>query len=403
MTKFYRINLVENKEIFTVLNKEIKGNLNACKPEFIEFVKYLKNHFKLQNEKDKIKIIDGNFYELLEHFQKNLKEIAEIAKTNEEYKILYSDYIFTLFNNQIMFFVQEIKDEWINENFKNRFWVGNYFVITDEPDQFTSLKDRCFIGEDSIFKRKNGDYNLAFNERNFILFDANLSKFQDEIYLSKEQNIFKNLIIQLIALSYENINLSVKEKLQNEFDLISVDEVLELKKKFFSYKIMTNYEIKEDRKEASDIFTLVKKTLKFEEKYDEISKNLSDFFEIIKEETNIKEEKYRQKELERKEKEQIQRQKEYEDARVQREFERDERQKALEDEKRQREIERDSRQEELRKIAEEREKEKAQKEAEKEKRDKFNSKITLIAATITILTFISVVADIFNLFDRFFK
>lgn len=253
------------------------------------------------------------------------------------------------------------------------------------------------------FKRKNGDYNLAFNERNFILFDANLSKFQDEIYLSKEQNIFKNLIIQLIALSYENINLSVKEKLQNEFDLISVDEVLELKKKFFSYKIMTNYEIKEDRKEASDIFTLIKKTLKFEEKYDEISKNLSDFFEIIKEETNIKEEKYRQKELERKEKEQIQRQKEYEDARVQRELERDERQKALEDEKRQREIERDSRQEELRKIAEEREKEKAQKEAEKEKRDKFNSKITLIAATITILTFISVVADIFNLFDRFFK
>lgn len=356
MTKFYRINLVENKEIFTVLNKEIKGNLNACKPEFIEFVKYLKNHFKLQNEKDKIKIIDGNFYELLEHFQKNLKEITEIVKINEEYKILYSDYIFTLFNNQIMFFVQEIKDEWINENFKNRFWVGNYFVITDEPDKFTSLKDRCFIGEDSIFKRKNGDYNLAFNERNFILFDANLSKFQDEINLSKEQNIFKNLIIQLIALSYENINLSVKEKLQNEFDLISVDEVLELKKKFFSYKIMTNYEIKEDRKEASDIFTLVKKTLKFEEKYDEISKNLSDFFEIIKEETNIKEEKYRQKELERKEKEQIQRQKEYEDARVQRELERDERQKALEDEKRQREIERDSRQEELRKIAKEREK-----------------------------------------------
>lgn len=403
MTKFYRINLIENKEIFTVLNKEIKEDLNTCKPEFIEFTKYLKNHFKLQNEKDKIKIIDGNFYELLEHFQKNLKEIAEITKINEEYKILYSDYIFTLFNNQIMFFVQEIKDEWINENFKNRFWVGNYFVITDEPDKFTSLKDRCFIGENSIFKRKNGDYNLAFNERNFILFDVNLSKFQDEIYLSKEQNIFKNLIIQLIALSYENINLSVKEKLQNEFDLISVDEVLELKKKFFSYKIMTNYEIKEDRKEASDIFTLVKKTLKFEEKYDEISKNLSDFFEIIKEETNIKEEKYRQKELERKEKEQIRRQKEYEDARVQRELERDERQKALEDEKRQREIERDSRQEELRKIAEEREKEKAQKEAEKEKRDKFNSKITLIAATITILTFISVVADIFNLFDRFFK
>ena len=403
MTKFYRINLVENREIFTILNKEIKGNLNTCKPEFIEFAKYLKNHFKLQNEKDKIKIIDGNFYELLEHFQKNLKEIAEITKINEEYKILYSDYIFTLFNNQIMFFVQEIKDEWINDNFKNRFWVGNYFVITDELDKFTSLKDRCFIGEDSIFKRKNGDYNLAFNERNFILFDANLSKFQDEINLSKEQNIFKNLIIQLITLSYENINLSVKEKLQNEFDLISVDEVLELKKKFFSYKIMTNYEIKEDRKEANEIFTLVKKTLKFEEKYDEISKNLSDFFEIIKEETNIKEEKYRQKELERKEKEQIQRQKEYEDARIQRELERDERQKALEDEKRLREIERDSRQEELRKVAEEREKEKAQKEAEKEKRDKFNSKITLIAATITILTFISVIADIFNLFDRFFK
>lgn len=47
MTKFYRINLVENKEIFTVLNKEIKGDLNTCKPEFIEFTKYLKNHFKL--------------------------------------------------------------------------------------------------------------------------------------------------------------------------------------------------------------------------------------------------------------------------------------------------------------------------------------------------------------------
>lgn len=33
----------------------------------------------------------------------------------------------------------------------------------------------------------------------------------------------------------------------------------------------------------------------------------------------------------------------------------------------------------------------------------FKSKITLIAATITILTFISVIADILNLFDRFFK
>lgn len=174
MTKFYRINLVENREIFTVLNKEIKGNLNTCKPEFIEFAKYLKNHFKLQNEKDKIKIIDGNFYELLEHFQKNLKEIAEIAKINEEYKILYSDYIFTLFNNQIMFFVQEIKDEWINENFKNRFWVGNYFVITDEPDKFTSLKDRCFIGEDSILKEKM--------EITILLLMKEISYFLTQIY-----------------------------------------------------------------------------------------------------------------------------------------------------------------------------------------------------------------------------
>lgn len=97
----------------------------------------------------------------MEHFQKNLKEIAEITKINEEYKILYSDYIFTLFNNQIMFFIRKIKDEWINENFKNRFWLGNYFAITDESDKFTSLKNRCFIGENSIFKRKNGDYNLA--------------------------------------------------------------------------------------------------------------------------------------------------------------------------------------------------------------------------------------------------
>lgn len=94
---------------------------------------------------------------------------------------------------------------------------------------------------------------------------------------------------------------------------------------------MTNYKIKEDRKEASEIFTTVKKTLKFEETYHENYKNLNEYFTIVNKETKTKE------------------------------------------------------------------------EAEKEKRDKFNSKITLIAATITILTFISVLADIFNLFDRFFK
>lgn len=343
MTKFYTINLIENSEIEKLLVHK-SASLN------LDFVKYLDTHFILQDQKDKIKIIDGNFYELLKHTQKNTNAIKEISKQNEAFKILYSDYIITLFNNQVIFTIQEMQDSWINDDFKNRFWKGNYFVITDEMDKFNALKEKCFIKDNTIFKR-NEDYQLAFNDKNFILFDTNLSKAtpSNSFCLTDDSNILKILIIQLIALSYKNINLSVKEKLQNEFDSIKVEEILALRKKFFSYKIITNYEIKEDRKEANKIFTLVKNSLKFEEAYDEISKNLSDFFEIISEETKIKDKIFRKLELERIQIEQN------------------------------------------------------RKEQEKEKREKFNSKITLIAAVITILTFISVVADIFNLFDRFFK
>ena len=264
-----------------------------------------------------------------------------------------ADFIFTLIDDSIGFFISEVK-------YDENLYLDNCFILTNDSDIFDYLKSDFKITDDNLFVR-NDSYKATFNETKFILLTVR-SRLEKKLSLPKNDianmkfninnkkikwlflkpyksmfnltstnsNITKILIIQLLnklaQIQYDKIYATLK----NEFDNLDVKKILLIRKNFLKYRFL-NAEIQPGRDEAGKIYNLVERKLKSKQKLSVAYKNLNEYFAIVNEETKIKE------------------------------------------------------------------------ESEKEKRDKFNSKITRIAATITILTFISVVADIFNLFDRFFK
>lgn len=341
--KIYTINAIENKNILNDLK-----NYNLCSDKS----SFIKDNFWFQ--KNKTKIIDENSYNVFIRKYENSINLEKINTIDEEQNMLTkADFIFTLIDDSIGFFISEVK-------YDENLYLDNCFILTNDIDIFDYLKSDFKITDDNLFVR-NDTYKATFNETKFILLtvrprlEKKLSLPKNDIanmkfkinnkkikwlflkpyksmfnLTSTDSNITKILIIQLLnkldQIQYDTIYATLK----NEFDNLDIKKILLIRKNFLKYRFL-NAGIQSGRDEAEKIYNLVTRKLKSKQKLSIAYKNLNEYFAIVNEETKIKE------------------------------------------------------------------------EAEKEKRDKFNSKITLIAATITILTFISVIADIFNLFDRFFK
>lgn len=214
-----------------------------------------------------------------------------------------------------------------------------HFIITDMEDEFEKeCKNIDPVMDENLYVRKCKIYPYK------VAFNKNifiiLDKYNANKNLHENTNLLKILLIQLLTLSYKITNNKFRTKLKSQFDKLLPDEILELRKSFFNYKTNSLYEIKEDRKEALIVFNMAKEYLNIESEYKEISQDLTEFFYIKDEEQKRREQK-------------------------------------------------------------EREKEQTIAIIEREKREKFITRIMIAAAFVTIFTFISVIADIFNLLDRF--
>lgn len=245
MTKYYRISTLENDEIKNNLKYIVSKQDNLNK-----FGKFIQSNFTLQDKK--IKMIEDDLYEI---FIKESKEPLNLGNLYVKFKELdleklpYSNYIFTFNNNEIVFFISE-EDKIYDSN--------SYFILTNNQSEFDKFCNDKKIDNFYIREPKSSEevlYKVGFNDNYFIIFQ----KFQNEENFVYDNNILKILLIELIYLRYKEIAIESENKLKNDFDKITVDEIITLRKNFFKYKITTNYKIKADRKEASEIFTIVKK------------------------------------------------------------------------------------------------------------------------------------------------
>lgn len=340
MTKIYEIMPIVNEDAI----KAFQGFSEFKSEAFDEYAKFLNLAYS-QNE-NKFKFINNEFYEL---FIKT-DESVSTANFYEEFKNLslekipYSEYIFSFFDSKIYFAVKKQ-----NSKEPTIYSSNKYFIVTTTDHEFSGFCDAIKMDLDegvNYFCRQTPtyDYKVAFNKNIFIILDEYA---QIELNsLNESPNLLKILLVQLLVFGYKTINNSFETKLNDEFDNISVSEILDLKKKFFNHKITSKYKAKEDYKEAFTIFEMAKKYNNLEEEYSEISKNLNEFFTIKNEELKIQKEKEKILKLENKEKEQ------------------------------------------------------AKCEEERQNSNKFKTRLTIIAIFIAILTFANVIVAIFNILDK---
>lgn len=341
--EIYTINAIKNKNILNDLK-----NYNLCSDKS----SFIKDNFWFQ--KNKTKIIDENSYNVFIRKYENSINLEKINTIDEEQNMLIkADFIFTFIDDKIGFFISEVKYDEVA-------YLDDYFILTNDSDIFDYLKSDFKITDDNLFVR-NDIYKVTFNETKFILLTVRSR-------LKKKLSLPKNDIANMkFKINNKKTKWLFLKPYKFMFNLTSADSnivkilIIQLLNKLVQIqydKIYATLKNEFDNLDVKKILLIRKNFLKYRFLNAEIQPGRDEAGKIY----NLVERKLKSK------------------------------QKLSVAYKNLNEY-----------FAIVNEETKIKEESEKEKRDKFNSKITRIAATITILTFISVIADIFNLFDRFFK
>lgn len=341
--KIYTISTIKNKNILNDLK-----NYNLCSDKS----SFIKDNFWFQ--KNKTKIIDENSYNVFIRKYENSINLEKINTIDEEQNMLTkADFIFTFIDDKIGFFISEAKYDEI-------LYRDDCFILTNDNDIFDYLKSDLKIADDNLFVR-NDSYKATFNENKFILLTVGLR-------LKKKLSLPKNDIANMkFKINNKKTKWLFLKPYKSMFNLTSTNSnitkilIIQLLYKiyFIQYKIInTTLKNEFSTLDTKKILNIRKEILRCKALAGEIQSGKEEaqkIYDLIEKRLLIKQKMdLAYKNLN-----------EY--------------------------------------FAIVNEETKIKEESEKGKRDKFNSKITRIAATITILTLISVIADIFNLFDRFFK
>lgn len=341
--KIYTISTIKNKNILNDLK-----NYNLCSDKS----SFIKDNFWFQ--KNKTKIIDENSYNVFIRKYENSINLEKINTIDEEQNMLTkADFIFTFIDDKIGFFISEAKYDEI-------LYRDDCFILTNDNDIFDYLKSDLKIADDNLFVR-NDSYKATFNENKFILLTVGLR-------LKKKLSLPKNDIANMkFKINNKKTKWLFLKPYKSMFNLTSTNSniikilIIQLLYKiyFIQYKIInTTLKNEFSTLDTKKILNIRKEILRCKALAGEIQSGKEEaqkIYDLIEKRLLIKQKMdLAYKNLN-----------EY--------------------------------------FAIVNEETKIKEADEKDKRDKFKSKITLIAATITILTFISVIADILNLFDRFFK
>lgn len=341
--KIYTISTIKNKNILNDLK-----NYNLCSDKS----SFIKDNFWFQ--KNKTKIIDENSYNVFIRKYENSINLEKINTIDEEQNMLTkADFIFTFIDDKIGFFISEAKYDEI-------LYRDDCFILTNDNDIFDYLKSDLKIADDNLFVR-NDNYKATFNENKFILLTVGLR-------LKKKLSLPKNDIANMkFKINNKKTKWLFLKPYKSMFNLTSTNSnitkilIIQLLYKiyFIQYKIInTTLKNEFSTLDTKKILNIRKEILRCKALAGEIQSGKEEaqkIYDLIEKRLLIKQKMdLAYKNLN-----------EY--------------------------------------FAIVNEETKIKEADEKDKRDKFKSKITLIAATITILTFISVIADILNLFDRFFK
>lgn len=341
--KIYTISTIKNKNILNDLK-----NYNLCSDKS----SFIKDNFWFQ--KNKTKIIDENSYNVFIRKYENSINLEKINTIDEEQNMLTkADFIFTFIDDKIGFFISEAKYDEI-------LYRDDCFILTNDNDIFDYLKSDLKIADDNLFVRNNS-YKATFNENKFILLTVGLR-------LKKKLSLPKNDIANMkFKINNKKTKWLFLKPYKSMFNLTSTNSnitkilIIQLLYKiyFIQYKIInTTLKNEFSTLDTKKILNIRKEILRCKALAGEIQSGKEEaqkIYDLIEKRLLIKQKMdLAYKNLN-----------EY--------------------------------------FAIVNEETKIKEADEKDKRDKFKSKITLIAATITILTFISVIADILNLFDRFFK
>lgn len=352
----YELILVEDKDLIETFKNF--SNKDCDKPE--NYLDFLCKNFIKKDDKDKLKIFGGNdFFDLFtlrphindydltknQEYEKFEKEIIDVDSKLPFKSVInkfYSDKIYKQYSyatHYILFFKDIL---FAIKPRKDNDTANSVFIYEDDENNFDEYckKEK----EYEIFTR-NENYKVLISKKTFAVYNGYNKNFFDT-------SISKVLLIQTLLLSYEEQCKNYKNILSQDFKNINIDKILEIKKSFFEYKQLSKVEVTQDRIEAKKIFELSRKVLKTDEIFKKISDTINEFFDITNQEFQI------------------------ENIKLQRHFNQN--------------IEKILKEQEL-----------ANKE--REERNKKMALVTYIAAFITILTFISVIADVLNLWDRFFK
>lgn len=306
----------------------------------------MRDNFLIQDSKTKI-ISDDLYSIFISKYTNpiNLENIKTLSE-DEEYNILLTaDFIFTFIDDSVGFSIEQTE-------FEKHSYLDDFFILTNDDIVFNFLKNSLKIKDDNLFKR-DAKYKFAFNEKNFMLLCSSKLNDKSSICMGTINEISNDEEDQTIYRSMFNLTST-----DSNITKILIIQLL-YKIYFIQHKIInTTLKNEFSTLDTEKILNIRKEILRYKALAGEIQSGREEaqkIYDLIEKRLLIKQKMdLAYKNLN-----------EY--------------------------------------FAIVNEETKIKEEAEKEKRDKFNSKITRIAATITILTFISVIADIFNLFDRFFK
>lgn len=271
-------------------------------------------------------------------------------KTNNNYKRNFDCYFIeekvTSFADKFVVFNDEYYA--INDDKNSDEYFYNKFYLLKSESEFNDLVDRYKIT--NLYKRDSGGYMVGFNNNTFICF----SQMSTDSGLNSP-NVFKILFLQILSISYRGLNQEFIQNLQNidnKFDGFDDEVVSSLTSKIYDFRLKeTSYDLYKSHigDETYEIYKMIVEYFDFKNTFEKVSQVFQEIFAVKTREYEIK------------------------NIKLQNDFN-----------------------EHIKNLLEEQKKQ----TLEREKQSKKMNKFVMLATFITILTFISVIADIFNLWDR---
>ncbi|QKF64063.1 hypothetical protein [Campylobacter corcagiensis] len=285
-----------------------------------------------------------------EKYSQVIQKLDEL-KTNDNYK-----------RNFDCYFIEEKVT--YSDDFADKFVVFNdeYYAINDDKNsdeyfynKFYFLKSESEFNDlvkiykiTNLYKRDRGGYMVGFNNNTFICF----SQMSTDSGLNSP-NVFKILFLQILSISYQGLNQEFLQNLQNldgKFDDVVASDLTFKIHNFRLKEIKCNLYKSHIGDETYEIYKMIVEYFDFKNTFEKISQVFQEIFAVKTREYEIK------------------------NIKLQNDFN-----------------------EHIKNLFEEQKKQ----TLEREKQDKKMNKFVKLGTSITILTFISVIADIFNLWDRF--